>query len=104
MPEGVGPLTRESSAIAVEFMNTKMPLHNADQTLFLYPILNYESLLLVCWIPASGGDAACAGMTIFAWFISIMLPTEAGSEFLEDRLRGDDDLRFVPAVIPTLYP
>ena len=70
--EGVGSLTRESSAIAVEFMNTIMPLHNADQTLFLYPILNYESLLLVCWIPASGGDAACAGMTIFAWSFSIM--------------------------------
>ena len=103
MPEGVGPLTRESSALAVGFMNTKMPLHNADQTLFLYPILNYESLLLVCWIPASGGDAACAGMTIFAWSFSIMPPTEACSEFLDSRLCGNDDFLFVLAAISLIY-
>ena len=93
MPEGMGPLTRESSARAVGFMNTKMPLHNADQTLFLYPILNYESLLVVCWIPASGGDAACAGMTIFAWSFSIMPPTEVCSEFLEIPLHENDMFR-----------
>ena len=98
MPEGMGPLTRESSARADGFMNTKMPLHNADQTLFLYPILNYESLLLVCWIPA------CAGMTIFAWSISIMPPTETCSEFLEIPLRGYDNLLFVSTVIPTINP
>ena len=40
MPEGMGPLTRESSVLVAGVMNTKMPLHNADQTLFLYPILN----------------------------------------------------------------
>ena len=62
MPEGVGPLTRESSALAVGFMNTKMPLHNADQTLFWYPILNYESLLLVCWIPTPVGTRPSAAM------------------------------------------
>ena len=101
--EGGWPLTRESSALAVGFMNTKMPLHNADQTLFLYPILNYESLLLVCWIPASGGDAACAGMTIFAWSFSIMPPTETCSEYLEISLRGYDDLLFDPAAISLIY-
>ena len=36
----------------------------------------------------SGGDAACAGMTIIAWIISIMLPLEACSEFLDTSLHG----------------
>ena len=61
-------------------MNRKNVFNNADPALFLYPILNYESLLLVCWIPA------CAGMTIFAWSFSIMPPTEACSKFLESPL------------------
>ena len=52
----------------------------------------------------SGGDAVCAGMTIFAWSISIMPPTETCSEFLEIPLRGYDNLLFVSTVIPTINP
>ena len=88
MPGGVGPLTRESSALAVEFIHSKKTFINADPAVFLYHIINYESLLLAYWIPASGGDAACAGMTAFVLSLTPFMETEPCIKYLEISLRG----------------
>ena len=40
----------------------KMPLQNEEQTLFLYHIINYESLLLERWIPTPVGTRPPAAM------------------------------------------
>ena len=60
--EGGCPLTRESSALAVEFMHSKKTFKNADPAVFSWRIYNHNLFPLAYWIPA------CAGMTIFSSF------------------------------------
>ena len=54
MPEGMGPLTRESSALAVGVMNIKNAFKNTDRTMFSWRIYNEKSLPSAYWSPACG--------------------------------------------------